>query len=308
MFGRMKRLKGQNCLITGAASGIGRSLAHGLAREGMNLYLADMDTDGLERVREETEEHGTKVFIGRCDVSNHEDLQKIADDFSSLLGDVDMLINNAGIAGAGLIEDITPEEWKHVMDVNAWSIIHAVSVFLPGMIERRTGHIVNTGSGAGIVGIPYHAQYIASKFTVVGITEALYSELKHTYKDMHFSVICPTYLRTNIIERTPVSIPYSLLADGSKEEIEARMEEFKSIFWEKYTKGAPAVDEVVRKYIKGIKKNKLYIFDGLQLRTAMVLKGLCEPLYRLVLRSEGRRHLKMIRETLVEMGLQARDP
>jgi len=219
-----------------------------------------------------------------------------------------MLINNAGIAGAGLIEDITLEQWKHVMDVNVWSIIHSISVFLPGMMKRRTGHIVNTGSGAGIVGIPYHAQYIASKFTVVGITEALYSELKHTHKDMHFSVICPTYLRTNIIDRTPFSVPYSLLSDGRKEEIETRMEEFKSIFWEKYTKGAPAVDRVVRKYIKGIRKNKLYIFDGIHLRTAMVLKGLCEPLYRLALRSEGRRHLKMIEETLAEMGIQTRDP
>lgn len=300
----MKRLRGKNCLITGAASGIGRHLAYGLAREGMNLYLADMDTDGLERVRGEIEKYGGKVFTGRCDVSKYRDLENVAEAFYSLLGDMDVLVNNAGIAGAGLIEDISLEDWKHVMDVNAWSIIYSIRVFLPRMMERGTGHIVNTGSGAGIVGIPYHAQYIASKFTVVGITEALYSEIKHTHRDMHFSVICPTYLRTNIIDRTPVSIPYSLLTKDGKVEIEGRMDEFKSIFWEKYTKGAPAVDRVVKKYIRGIKRNKLYIFDMARLRLAMVLKGICEPLYRLVLRSEGKRHLKMIKDSLAEMGIQ----
>jgi len=254
----MKRLRGKNCLITGAASGIGRHLAYGLAREGMNLYLADLDTDGLARVREEIDKYGVKVFTGRCDVSKHGDLEKVAEAFYSLLGDMDVLVNNAGVAGAG------------------------------------------------IVGIPYHAQYIASKFTVVGITEALYSEIKHTHRDLHFSVICPTYLRTNLIDRTPVSIPYSLLTKGGKEEIEGRMDEFKSIFWGKYTKGAPAVDRVVKKYIRGIKKNKLYIFDMARLRLAMVLKGICEPLYRLVLRSEGKRHLKMIEDSLTEMGIQTR--
>lgn len=302
----MKRLRGKNCLITGAASGIGRQLAHGLAREGMNLYLADPDTEGLAIVREKIDKYGGKVFTGRCDVSKHGDLEKVAEAFYSLLGDMDVLVNNAGIAGAGLIEDISLEDWKHVMDVNAWSIIYSIRVFLARMMERGTGHIVNTGSGAGIVGIPYHAQYIASKFTVVGITEALYSEIKHTHKDMHSSVICPSYLRTNIIDRTPVSIPYSLLTKSGKEEIEGRMDEFKSRFWEKYTKGAPAVDKVVRKYIRGIKKNKLYIFDMARLRLAVVLKGICEPLYRLVLRSEGKRHLKMIEDSLAEMGIQTK--
>jgi short-subunit dehydrogenase len=176
------------------------------------------------------------------------------------------------------------------------------------MLERGTGHIVNTASGAGIVGIPYHAQYIASKFTVVGITEALYSEIKHTHKDINFSVICPTFLKTNIIDRTPVSIPYSLLVDVDTEEVERRMDEFKSIFWEKYTEGAPPVDKVVKKYIKGIRRNQLYIYDMIQLRIAMVLKGVCEPLYRLALRSEGRRHLKMIRESFAEMGVQTEKP
>lgn len=303
----MKKLKGKNCLITGAASGIGRSLALGLAREGMHLFLADIDMGGLEKVREEIKESGTKVFLGKGDVSKYEDVERLAHEFHATLGDVDLLINNAGIAGAGLIEDVTLAEWKQVIDVNTWSIIYAIRVFLPGMIQRGSGHIVNTGSGAGIVGIPYHAQYIASKFAVVGITEALYSEIKHTHKNINFSVICPTFLKTNIIDRTPVSVPYSLFADVDREEIESRMDEFKSIFWEKYNEGAPPVDRVVKQYIKGIKKNKLYIFDMVQLRIALLLKGAFEPLYRSVLRAEGRRHLKMIEDSFAEMGLRTKN-
>jgi len=302
----MKKLKGKNCLITGAASGIGRSLAFGLAKEGMTLFLSDMDMQGLETVKAEIEKSGTRVFTGRCDVSKYEEVQHLSDMFFSSLDELDLLINNAGIAGAGLIEDLQEEDWKHVMDVNAWSIIYAIMVFLPGMMERGSGHIVNTGSGAGIVGIPYHAQYIASKFTVVGITEALYSEIKHVYNDINVSMICPNFLKTNIVDRTPIMIPYSLLTDEDQKEVAARMDEFKAIFWEKYTEGAISVDKAAEKYIRGIKKNKLYIFDTVQLRVAMMLKGICEPVYRKVLRSEGKRHLKMIKETFAEMGIQTK--
>jgi short-subunit dehydrogenase len=272
----------------------------------MNLFLADMDGDGLEAVKAEIGTSEITVWLGRCDVSKYEDMQALAKDCYSSMGDVDLLINNAGVAGAGLIEDIGLEEWKTVMDVNVWSIIHSIRVFLPGMMERGAGHFVNVSSGAGIVGIPYHAQYIASKFTVVGITEALYSEIKHTHPGIDFSVICPNFLKTNIMQRTPVSVPYSLLMEEDREEAEERMEEFKNIFWEKYTEGAPAIDTAVRKYIKGIKRNRLYIFDRIQLRVAMVLKGLAEPLYKSALRSEGRRHLKMIRDCFSEMGIQTK--
>jgi len=300
----MKNLKGKNCLITGAASGIGRALAKGLADEGMTLFLSDIDMDGLEAVQAEVEKSGVRAFTGRCDVSRLEDYKTLSEMAASQMGDVDLLINNAGIAGAGPIEGLQPEDWKLVMDVNAWSIIYAVHVFLPLMIKRGRGHFVNTASGAGVVGIPYHAQYIASKFTVVGITEALYSEIKHIHRDIHFSMICPTFIKTNIIERTPIAIPRSLLTDSGTKEIEQRIDEFKKIFWDKYTQGTPSVETVVKKYIRGIKKNKLYIFDTILLRIAMILKGACEPLYRRALRNEGKKDFAMIRETLNQMGIE----
>jgi short-subunit dehydrogenase len=300
----MESLHGKNCLITGAASGIGRALAQGLAREGMNLFLADIDTDGLSEVREELERGGVTVHTARCDVSRYEDFVNLAEEFRSSLGDVDLLINNAGIASAGLVEEIAAEEWERTLSVNAWSVIHSIRAFLPRMIERGTGHIVNVASGAGIVGIPYHAPYIASKFAVVGISEALYSELKHVCRGIDISVICPTFLKTNIIKRTPIAVPRRLLEEAGGEDVAARMEEFKAIFWEKYTRGAPPVAKVAEKYIRGIKKKRFYIFDTPRLRVAMVLKGACEPLYKAVLRSEGRKDLRMIEETLEEMGIR----
>ncbi len=115
----MKTLNGKNCLITGAASGIGRTLAIGLAKEGMNLFLSDFDMEGLENVKKEVAKSRIQVFTGKCDVSKLEDYKKLTDQAAAQMGDVDLLINNAGIAGAGLIEDLGPEDWKHVMDVNA---------------------------------------------------------------------------------------------------------------------------------------------------------------------------------------------
>lgn len=302
----MKDLKGKNCLITGAASGIGRSLALGLAREGMKLFLVDLDMNGMEEVKKEIEENGGQALTGRCDVSSYEEITNLEKDAASRMGHIDLLINNAGIAGAGLVEELEPDEWKRVLDINTWSIIYSVRAFLPAMIERGSGHIVNTGSGAGVVGIPYHIQYVVSKFAVVGLSEALYSELKHVYPGINVSVICPSYLNTRIIDRTNIKLPSKMVMDISEEEFNQRIEEFKKLFWVRYNQKGMSLDKAVGKYISGIKKNKLYIFDTPQLNFALFLKGVSDYLYRMVLRHEGRGHLKMIRDTLSDMGIKVR--
>ncbi|KKN49600.1 hypothetical protein LCGC14_0641080, partial [marine sediment metagenome] len=136
----MKELKNKNCLITGAASGIGRSFALALAKEGMNLYITDINVEGLEKVKNEVEELGAKVYSDRCDVSKFEDFEVVAKGFYSKLGDVDLLINNAGIAIAGGLKNLEIEDWKKVLDVNLWSIIYSQKIFIPRMLERGSGH------------------------------------------------------------------------------------------------------------------------------------------------------------------------
>ncbi|HUX99145.1 MAG TPA: SDR family NAD(P)-dependent oxidoreductase [Candidatus Deferrimicrobium sp.] len=298
----MAKLKNKNCLITGAASGIGRALAIGLAKEGMNLFITDLDLVNLDKVKEEIAALGVKVFTGKCDVSKYDDFVNLAGDVYAKLGEIDLLINNAGIGSGSFAESMELDDWKKVLDVNLWSIIYSLKVFLPRMLQRGSGHIVNTGSGAGVVGQPYHLDYVASKFAVVGISEGLYSEIHDRGIDV--SVICPTIIKTNIIERSDVRIPPELAKDIDQKELDAKLELFKTVFWREYTKKGLTPEEAAKRYIKGIKKRKLYIFDKRIVPLAMFLKAVFQGLYKRILRGQGKEHAQIIEKALKEAGIQ----
>ena len=263
----MKELKNKNCLITGAASGIGCSFALELAKEGMNLYITDINIEGLEKVKNEVEELGAKVYSDRCDVSKFEDFKVIAKSFYSKLGDVDLLINNAGIAIAGGIENLEIEDWKRVLDVNLMSIIYSLKIFVPRMIEKGSGHMVNVSSGSGIFGSSEPLPYITSKFAVVGLSEALFSRLKNFGIDV--SVIVPTIINTAIWNTSIIKISPKLLIDFGQEKIDKVYDELR----EGLSKLGMSADRAVRKYIRGIKKHQLYIFDNKSLLDILSLKG-----------------------------------
>ena len=263
----MKELKNRNCLITGAASGIGRSFAFALAKEGMNLYITDINIDGLESVKTEIEELGATVHSDRCDVSKFEDFKTIAENFYSKLGNVDLLINNAGIAISGSIENLEIEDWKKVLDINLMSIIYSTKVFVPRMIEKGSGHIVNVSSGSGLFGSTEPLPYITSKFAVVGLSEALFSRLKSS--GINVSVIVPTVIKTNIWNTSVIKTPPKLLKDFGKEKIDKIYEEL----IEGISGSGMSSDRAVKKYIRGIKKNQLYVFDNKTLLEILALKG-----------------------------------
>jgi short-subunit dehydrogenase len=301
----MTKLRNKNCLITGAASGIGRALALGLAKEGMNLFISDLDLGNLNKVKEEIASLGVKVFTGKCDVSKYEDFVSLAGEVYAKLGDIDLLINNAGIGSGSFAESMELADWKKVLDVNLWSIIYSLKVFLPRMLQRGSGHIVNTGSGAGVVGQPYHLDYVASKFAVVGISEGLYSEIHDRGIDV--SVICPTIIKTNIIDRSAVRIPPELAKDIDQKELDAKLELFKNAFWREYTKKGLTPEQAAKRYIKGIKKRKLYIFDKRIVSLAIFLKAVFPGLYKRVLQGQGKEHAQIIEKALKEAGIQEAD-
>jgi len=302
----MKKLRGKNCLLTGAASGIGRALAILLAKEGMNLYIVDIDTENLEKVKQEIEQIGAKVFTDKCDVSKLEELQKIEKDFSEKIGDIDLLINNAGTAGGGFIMDVPLEEWKKVLDVNIWSIIYSINVFLPKMLARGSGHFVTTGSGAGIVGLAFHPHYVASKFAISGITEALYSELHRS--GVKFSVICPTRVYTSIGRNSPINIKPEMLTEKDPAEIEKKMEKFRDIFDVEFYKGGVQPEDAAKKYLKRIKKNKMYIFDKRILRVALFIKAVAlRKGWKAILRKTAKDDYEALETCLVESGLSTKE-
>lgn len=261
----MIELNNKNCFITGAASGIGRSFAIALAKEGMNLFITDINMENLKKTKLEIEALGVKVFANKCDVSNFEDFESSANEFYSKLGNLDLLINNAGIVISGTLLELELEDWKKVLDVNLWSIIHSIKIFLPHMLERKSGHIVNVASGAGIFGSSEPLPYITSKFAVVGISEALYGRLR-SY-GINVSVIIPSYVRTNIFSNLNIKYPKRLLDAIGKEKLE---EIYNSILNEMSGK-AMHPDRAVKKYISGIKKDQLYIFD---MRGSLAILGL----------------------------------
>jgi len=263
----MKELKGKNCFITGAASGIGRSLAIELAKEGMNIYITDINLEGLENVKKEIEEIGVKAFSGKCDVSKFEDWEKNGEDFKSRLGDIDLLVNNAGIAVAGNLLELELKDWEKVFGVNLWSIIHSLKIFVPRMMKRGSGHIVNVASGAGIFGSPEPLPYITSKFAVVGLSEALFGNLHGL--GINVSIILPAIIATNIWTSSEAKLPQKMIEDFGAQKIEEISQQFR----EQFLKVAVSPDVVAKTYVKEIKEDKLYICENKDYFTILALKG-----------------------------------
>ncbi len=302
----MKNLKNKNCLITGAASGIGRALAILLATEGMNLLISDIDIENLEKLKKEIEQIGAKVYAHKCDVSKFEELQELRDEFQQKFGDIDLLINNAGTAGGGFITDIALDEWKKVLDVNLWSLIYSIKIFLPKMLERGSGHFVTTGSGAGIVGLAFHPHYVASKFAVVGLMEALYSELHNS--GVNFSVICPTRVYTNIGRNSPINLDPKILTETDENQIKIKMKRFRDIFDVEFYKGGLTPKEAAKKYLKGIKKNRMYIFDKKIIRVALFIKAVAlKRGWKAILRKTAQEDFRALETCLVESGLTTKE-
>ena len=265
----MKEFKGKNGFITGAARGIGRSFALALGKLGMNLFITDIRIEELETVRKEVEMLGVKAYASKCNVSLFEEFEKVATEFNDKLGDIDLVINNAGIGRGDSIENINLATWKKVIDTNLWSVIYSTKVFLPKMIAKRSGHIVSVASQGGILGLPGQPSYITSKFAVVGLSEFMYGRLKNF--GINVSVITPTVVTTQIWTINTSKIKYhpKMLEDHGKEKLD---QVYSSIFDEALKQGF-SPEEAVEKYIEGIKQDKLYIVDSEELYQYMGLKG-----------------------------------
>jgi NAD(P)-dependent dehydrogenase (short-subunit alcohol dehydrogenase family) len=192
-------LKGKTAVITGGASGIGLATAIQFSKAGANLVLGDIEDGPLETQVKELRSHGATVIGVHCDVAKESEVEALRDAALKEFGAVHVIFNNAGVAGGSTIG--TPKKiWDWVMSVNLDGVVNGMNAFIPLFLEQNEGHVVNTASEAGLVGVAGMGPYNASKFAVVGISESLFHELANTGKNVHVSVLCPNFVRTRIFE------------------------------------------------------------------------------------------------------------
>jgi len=201
----MKRFEGRTAVITGAGSGFGLEVARIGARKGMNLVLADVQQDALDRAAEELRAAGANVLAQRLDVSKGAEIEALGAAVAARFGAPNFVFNNAGIGAGGLIWESTLKDWEWVLGVNVMGVVHGVRVFTPMMLEaaRRDpgyeGHITNTASMAGMVNMPNMGVYNVSKHAVVSLTETLYQDLRLVTDQISASVLCPFFVPTGIL-------------------------------------------------------------------------------------------------------------
>jgi NAD(P)-dependent dehydrogenase (short-subunit alcohol dehydrogenase family) len=190
-------------VITGGASGIGLAVAETCLERGMRVVLADVDEPKLRDVEARLTESGGEVSGVVCDTASAASVTELAEATLARFGGCHLLFNNAGIAGVGDAWNDPMELWERVVDINLYGVVHGIRSFLPMMTEQGAGHIVNTASMAGLLAFPGMAPYNATKTAVVAISEGLFIELGSTGSPVGVSVLCPGFVKTNLMEREP---------------------------------------------------------------------------------------------------------
>ncbi|HMF31975.1 MAG TPA: SDR family oxidoreductase [Candidatus Lokiarchaeia archaeon] len=301
----VKYYRGKNAVITGAASGIGRSFALQLASLGANLVISDINSERLTQVEQEIVERGGKVVSVVCDVTDTSQLANLAKISIEAYNDIHFLFSNVGMATGGFLPLLTPKLWDNIIRLNIWGMIYTINAFLPKMVEQGFGHIIQTSSIAGSLGVGGLSPYTTTKFAEAGFCEALYGE--YFSKGIDVSIVCPFPLKTNLIENVGIGFPPGFLEDFSPEVTQEAITAGKSLYWEEFTKksgvllngfgGGWDVDCAVKKYLEKIQKKDLYIFENRLGRLFQFLRGFSPSLYKKILRILGQRHTRLLAKT-----------
>ena len=194
----MKSLKGKVVAITGAGSGIGRATAELVARQGAHVAVSDVNEQGLAETRQACEKHGVRCESTMLDVADRDAVHAWADTTDKAFGQVNVIVNNAGVSLGGVVEDLAYEDFEWIMNINFWGVVYGTKAFLPYLRESGDGHVVNISSLFGLMAMPAASAYNASKFAVRGFTEALSEELAIDGAPVRVTSVHPGGIDTNI--------------------------------------------------------------------------------------------------------------
>jgi short-subunit dehydrogenase len=263
----LRELKDRVAVVTGAANGIGRAIALELARAGMDVALADVDQAGMERVAGELAALGRRTLCVPTDVADPQAVERLLERTLAELGSCALAVNNAGVFHAAALLDAPAEQWQRVVGVNLWGVIHGCRVFGAHFARQGHGHILNTGSAAGLFPAPGMSCYSTTKFAVVGLSQQLRWELAP--RGVGVTVLCPGVVKTGIGKAQGVGLEHV--------DVDALVAR------------APSAEGLARKAVRAIRRNRPLVLYGFDAYVAALLRllplWLVDPLARLAARN-----------------------
>ncbi|WP_319447092.1 MULTISPECIES: SDR family oxidoreductase [unclassified Mycobacterium] len=262
---------GKRCFLTGAASGIGRATALKLAAEGAELFLTDRNAEGLEQTVADARALGATVSAHRAlDISNYDEVAAFAADIHSAHQSMDLVMNIAGVSAWGTVSQLTHRHWESMVSINLMGPIHVIETFVPPMVlAGNGGHLVNVSSAAGLVALPWHAAYSASKYGLRGVSEVLRFDLaRHR---IGVSVVVPGAVKTPLVQTVEI-------AGVDREHPQVRK-------WvDRFGGHAVSPEVVADKMLRGISRNRYLIYTSNDIRALYAFKRLAWWPYSVAMR------------------------
>lgn len=268
---------GKIAVVTGAGSGIGRGLANALNAAGCVLEISDINTESLQETRAGLPRQDLECKTERVDVSDRHAVEQWAANIGARRGHVDIVINNAGVAMGGTVEENSIEDVEWMMGINFWGVVYGSKAFLPLLHKSPAGHLVNISSIFGVIGVPTQSAYNAAKFAVRGYTEALRQEQAVAGSGLHVCCVHPGGVTTNIAR--------SARTFGNEED----HAEFANRF-EELTRTTPA--SAADQILKAIERRKVRLLIGRDAKFIALVSRLFPAAYPKVLSMLGRREVK----------------
>jgi NAD(P)-dependent dehydrogenase (short-subunit alcohol dehydrogenase family) len=267
----LRSLNGRRVLITGAASGIGRATALRAAGDGAHLVLTDRNAIGLAEVVDEITALGASVVLSAAlDISDVEAVRAFAKAVHDRGGAVDVVMNIAGVSAWGPVERLEHQQWRSMVEINLMGPIHVIESFVPAMIAgTRGGWLVNVSSAAGLIGLPWHAAYSASKFGLRGVSEVLRFDLRR--HGIGVSLVCPGAVATPLTDTVEIT------------GIDRKAPAFQKMH-KRFIARAVSPEQAAATILLALGRKKYLVFTSRDIRAIHLAQRLAPPVYRLVMR------------------------
>ncbi|KAA1416364.1 SDR family oxidoreductase [Nocardioides humilatus] len=267
----VRDLAGKNVFVTGAASGIGRAVALQAAREGAVLHLTDIQAEQLAQVADEARAAGGRVVVAEAaDITDHDAVRLLAKRVTEASGAMDVVLNVAGIAIWGTVRGLEHEHWRSLVEVNLMGPIHVIEEFLPPMIDAgRGGQLVNVSSAAGIIAMPWHAAYSATKFGLRGISEVLRYDLRR--HKIGVTLVAPGGVDTGLVQTIRIAG-----VDSTDRRFQKARRQFQ--------RHAVSPEKAAEAIWKGALRNRYWVYTSADIRLVHLLQRYFPPGYALAMR------------------------